>query len=73
MASDNDIFLFRDDLDTVVEALNPENNVNKYFDEAVTQVSQKISLFSTIFSKVYRVSYRRGRDRVNCSRHKLKV
>ena len=35
MAWDGDLFLFGDDLDAVLEALEADNDVNGYFDEAV--------------------------------------
>ena len=39
MAEDRDLFLFGDDLDAVLEALEADDNVDEYFEEAVTEVS----------------------------------
>ena len=39
MAEDSDLFLFGVDLDAVLEALEGDDNVDEYFEEAVTEVS----------------------------------
>ena len=54
MAEDSDLFLFGDDLDAVLEALEADDMVDEYFSEAVTEVRQKIPGFS-VFSNFYRV------------------
>ena len=48
MAEYSDLFLFGDDLDAVLEALEADDNVEEYFEEAVTEVSVGIRLYSTI-------------------------
>ena len=39
-------FLFGDDLDAVLEALEGDDNVDEYFEEAVTEVSGGIRFYS---------------------------
>ena len=39
MAEYRDLFLFGDDLEAVLEALETDDNVDEYFEEAVTEVS----------------------------------
>ena len=46
MADHSDLFLFGDDLDAVLEALEADDNVNEYFEEAVTEVSGGIRFYS---------------------------
>ena len=42
MAEDRDLFLFGDDLDAVLEALEANDIVDESFNEAVTEVRQII-------------------------------
>ena len=42
MAEDSDLFLFGDDLDVVLEALEASDIVDESFNEAVTEVRQII-------------------------------
>lgn len=42
MANDSDLFLFGDDLDAVLEALEVEESIDEFFEEAVAEVSQKM-------------------------------
>ena len=48
MAEYSDLFLFGDDLDAVLEALQADDNVNEYFEEAVTEMSVGIRFYSNI-------------------------
>ena len=45
MAEYSDLFLFGDDLEAVFKALETDDNVDEYFEEAVTEVSVGIRLF----------------------------
>ena len=46
MAEYTDLFLFRDDLEAVLEALETDDNADEYFEEAVTEVSVGIRFYS---------------------------
>ena len=46
MAEYTDLFLFGDDLDAFLEALEADDNVDEYFEEAVTEVSGVIRFYS---------------------------
>ena len=48
MAEYSDLFLFGDDLDAALEALEADDNVDEYFEEPVTEVSVGICFYSTI-------------------------
>ena len=39
MAEYSDLFLLGDDLESVLEVLETDDNIDEYFDEAVTEVS----------------------------------
>ena len=61
MVEDSDLFLFGDDLDAVLEALEANDIVDESFNEAVTEVRQIIpeffvlnSLFYTVLRRFYR-------------------
>ena len=53
MAEDNDLFLFGDDLDALVEALEANDIVDESFNEAVTEVRQIIPEFFVLNSLFY--------------------
>lgn len=60
MAEDSDLFLFGDDLDAVLEALEANDIVDESFNEAVTEVRQIIpecfvvnSLFYAVLRRFY--------------------
>ena len=55
MAEDNDLFLFGDDLDALVEALEANDIVDESFNEAVTEVRQIIPEFFVLNSLFYAV------------------
>ena len=46
MAEYSDLFLFGDDLEAVLEALETDDNVSEYFEEAVAEVSVGIRFYS---------------------------
>ena len=46
MAEYSDLFLFGDDLEAVLEALETDDNVNEYFEEVVAEVSVGIRFYS---------------------------
>ena len=48
MAEYNDLFLFGDDLEAVLEALETDDNADEYFEEAVTEVSVGIRFYSNL-------------------------
>ena len=48
MAEYSDLFLFGDDLEAVLEALEADDNVDEYFEEAVTEVSVGIRFYLNI-------------------------
>ena len=48
MAEYSDLFLFGNDLDAVLEALEADDNVDEYFEKAVTEVSVGIRFYSNI-------------------------
>ena len=48
MAEYSDLFLFRDYLEAVLEALETDDNVDEYCEEAVTEVSVGTRFFSDI-------------------------
>ena len=48
MAEYSDLFLFGNDLDAVLEALETDDNVDEYFEKAVTEVSVGIRFYSNI-------------------------
>ena len=43
MAGDSDLFLFGDDLDAILKVLEAEEDIDKYFEESVTEVSKEIN------------------------------
>ena len=55
MAEDSDLFLFGDDLDAVLEALEANDIVDESFNEAVTEVRQIIQEFFVLNSLFYAV------------------
>ena len=55
MAEDSDLFLFGDDLDAVLEALEANDIVDESFNEAVTEVRQMIPEFFVLNSLFYAV------------------
>ena len=55
MVEDSDPFLFEDDLDAVLEALEANDIVDESFNEAVTEVRQIISEFFFLNSLFYAV------------------
>ena len=61
MAEDRALFLFGDDLDAVLEALEANDIVDESFNEAVTEVRQiipKFFILNTLFYAVLRRFYR---------------
>ena len=55
MAEDSDLFLFGDDLDAVLEALEANDIVDESFNEAVTEVRQIIPEFFVLKGLFYAV------------------
>ena len=55
MVEDSDLFLFGDDLDALLEALEANDIVDESFNEAVTEVRQIISEFFFLNSLFYAV------------------
>ena len=55
MVEDSDLFLFGDDLDAVLEALEANDIVDESFKEAVTEVRQIIPEFFVLNSLFYAV------------------
>ena len=55
MAEDTDLFLFGDDLDAVLEALEANDIVDQSLNEAVTEIRQTISEFFVLSSLFYAV------------------
>ena len=55
MVEDSDLFLFGDDLDAVLEALEANDIVDESFNEAVTEVRQIIPEFFVLNSLFYAV------------------
>ena len=55
MAEDSDLFLFGDDLDAVLEALEANDIVDESFNEAVTEVRQIIPECFVVNSLFYAV------------------
>lgn len=45
MAEYSDLFLIGDDLDAVLEALEADDNVDEYFEEAATEMSGGIRFY----------------------------
>ena len=50
MAEYSDLFLFGDDLEVVLKALETDDNVDEYFEEAVTEVSVGIHFYSYLLT-----------------------